>query len=430
VAALRHSDLEWRLTIAGYPSDLTVDAVQSLVEIAGIRDAVEIIPSPSDASIRNAMATCSVWISASEYEGFGIAAVEGMSAGLFPVLSDIRPFRQLVARTGDGLIVDFADPESAAARFVQMWPSIAANHTEFRELSMKAVSDLSWTPVTQAYQFLYEQALGNTVRTILGVGIRVSMITEAVRDLDARVAEPGAAAVVFANANTLNIAASNVRLLKTFQTAIVFNDGIGVDFASLLLFGKRFPQNLNGTDFVPHYLVHTGRHFRVFLLGSRPGVAILAAQRLATVAPQHEYVGCHDGYWAPQNTMKVIAEIRASQSEVLLVAMGSPLQELWLMDHLAETGCRLGFGVGGLFDFLSGQVPRAPEWMRTKRIEWMYRILIEPRRLWRRYTIGGPAFIFKVFNQWISGVRVADGTVQASKISGLDDLRGHFGRRH
>jgi alpha-1,3-mannosyltransferase len=101
-----------------------------------------------------------------------------------------------------------------------------------------------------------------------------------------------------------------------------------------------------------------------------------------------------------------VAKIWASQADVVLVAMGNPRQEMWLAENLEATGCRLGFAVGALFDFLAGDVSRAPIWMRSTRLEWIYRLLREPGRLWRRYLLGNPIFLLRVFGQWWSGARV------------------------
>ena len=115
--------------------------------------------------------------------------------------------------------------------------------------------------------------------------------------------------------------------------------------------------------------------------------------QLSHVAPQHEIVGCSHGYMAAEDNDALIDRIRASGADILLVAMGNPQQEQWLDDNLAATGCRLGFGVGGLFDFLAGSVPRAPAWVQAARLEWSFRLLQEPRRLWRRYLRYNPRFV-------------------------------------
>jgi exopolysaccharide biosynthesis WecB/TagA/CpsF family protein len=123
------------------------------------------------------------------------------------------------------------------------------------------------------------------------------------------------------------------------------------------------------------------------------------------MCPRHQIVGCRDGYFPPED-VSVARAIRASDADVVLVAMGNPEQELWLRNNLAVTGCRLGFAVGALLDFLSGEARRAPAWVRAARVEWVYRLAREPRRLGRRYVLGNPIFMLRVLVQWWSGARV------------------------
>ena len=101
--ALRRYDSEWKLTLAGRPGDLQAEEVSALVETAGLSDAIDVVASPTDEAVKTLMRNSSFVASSSEYEGFGVAAVEGMSAGLFPLLSEIPPFRRLIARTGLGI---------------------------------------------------------------------------------------------------------------------------------------------------------------------------------------------------------------------------------------------------------------------------------------------------------------------------------------
>lgn len=92
----------------------------------------------------------------------------------------------------------------------------------------------------------------------------------------------------------------------------------------------------------------------------------------------------------------MIEGIKASGARILVVAMGNPRQELWLDRHLADTGARLGVAVGAFLDFAAGKVSRAPEWMRKAGIEWLYRLGLEPRRLFARYVLGNPLFLARV----------------------------------
>lgn len=176
------------------------------------------------------------------------------------------------------------------------------------------------------------------------------------------------------------------------EAVLLVNDGIGMDLACWLLHRKRFPANLNGTDFVPWLLPilggeagHTATPARVFLFGAAPGVAQRAAGALK--ASGVEVVGVLNGYGEARDDQAVTEAINRSGANVVLVAMGNPMQEGWILEHRHHLQARLLVGVGALLDFLAGEKPRAPAWVRRFRLEWLYRMSLEPRRLGRRYTI-------------------------------------------
>ncbi len=247
------------------------------------------------------------------------------------------------------------------------------------------------------------------MRTILKVPVGVHTFNEAKQILDEAFEKKLCEIVAFANAHALNTAASNPAFREVLQGSITLNDGIGVNVASLLLFRRRFPENLNGTDFIPKYLRDTKNSYRIFLFGSKLAIVEKAAETLVKIAPQHSVAGYRDGYFHVSETHKIVEEIRNSKADILLVAMGNPAQELWLKNNLAATGCRLGFGVGALFDFLSEEVPRAPLWVRSVSLEWLYRLMLEPRRLWRRYGLGMSMFFVRIIGQRLSGARIRFG---------------------
>lgn len=405
VAALHRIDPQWSLYIAGRSWDVSAESLRGRAATLGLGDKVGIVESPPDALIRKIMAHCSAFISASDYEGFGLVLVEALSAGLWPVVSPIPTFSHLVEKTRIGTVVDFEDVDAAARKFLAHWVAISTDHARNRRTAMAAAAAYRWSEVSKQYEALYESVLGQKVRTILDVPILVKTTTEAVDLLDRHFDRKEPGIVVFANAHTLNSTATDHRVQSILDHSIVFNDGIGVDLASRLLFGKAFPENLNGTDFVPHYLQQSKHRYRIFLLGGKPGVAVKAATRLAKLAPHHDFVGSCHGYFTPENTTAVIEQIRRTRADILLVAMGNPQQEQWLNDHLKATGCRLGFGVGGLFDFMAGVVPRAPRWVQVARVEWAHRLTQQPARLWRRYLVQMPIFLLRVARQWLTGAR-------------------------
>jgi exopolysaccharide biosynthesis WecB/TagA/CpsF family protein len=233
-------------------------------------------------------------------------------------------------------------------------------------------------------------------RDILGVPVSIATAEDAVRQLDALLDRGRPTRVAFLNAQGSNLASADPVLASVLRASLVFNDGIGIDIAARALHGRAFPENLNGTDFVPRFLRETSHTLRVFALGGEPGIAQRALDEFARAAPQHRYIGCHHGYFTMQETRGIVARIRAAQTDVLIVAFGSPLQELWLANNFSATGCRLAFGVGGLLDFVTGAKPRAPQWVRRARFEWSYRLMVEPRRMWKRYLLGNAWFLARV----------------------------------
>jgi alpha-1,3-mannosyltransferase len=405
-AALHRYDREWTLKIVGRPWDADATELTALAEKEGISPAVGVISNPSEPELRGLISHCSVLVSASDFEGFGIAAVEGISAGLFPVLSNIAPFRHLIERTGIGMIVDFSQPDIAAQQFLTRWREVSANYRSLRAALVAAAALFDWRHALSAYMGVYDAVLGSRRRRILDVSVTVSTRSEVVEELDRRFEEKKNTRIAFANANCLNIASRDSRVRAALGEAVVFNDGIGVDLASRLLFGAQFPDNLNGTDFTPYYLQYSRHRLRIYLLGGKPGVAKRAAKLIAEICPRHEVVGCHDGYFSHSDDALIAYEIKMSGANVLLVGLGNPDQELWLRTNFDATGCCLGFAVGALFDFIAGEVQRAPVWVRTARLEWVYRLAREPRRLWRRYVLGNPVFILRILGQWWTGARV------------------------
>lgn len=210
--------------------------------------------------------------------------------------------------------------------------------------------------------------------------------------------------VCFLNADCANIAYCNEGYRRTLRGArFTLADGVGLKLAGKLL-NREIRQNVNGTDLFPRLCeALSGTPQGLFLLGARPGVAEAVGRWIAENYPDVRLAGCQHGYFTPAEEPAVIERIRASQAAVLLVAFGAPRQEMWIEQHLAETGARVALGVGGLFDFYSGRIPRAPLWMRELCLEWLFRVCCEPRRLWRRYLLGNGRFLFRVLKEKFFG---------------------------
>lgn len=209
--------------------------------------------------------------------------------------------------------------------------------------------------------------------------------------LQARMEAHPKTVLVFANTNFV-LKCQPIRSWLNGDDVIIVNDGIGMDIASLLQHGKRFRHNLNGTDFMPLLLKTFAQPNKVFLLGGKPGVARKAGDVIAQQTLQR-VVGCEDGY-SGTDPNALCARINASGADIVLVAMGNPIQEEWIRQHMGKLNARLFVGVGALFDFLSGGAQRAPLWVQKVRFEWLYRLSREPRRMAQRYTLDIARFLF------------------------------------
>lgn len=220
---------------------------------------------------------------------------------------------------------------------------------------------------------------------------------------DALSRSTGQTVLAFLNANNANLMMRDDEYRQALSRQVVFPDGHGVDIASYLFHGSTFPANLNGTDFVPALLTYVERPLRVAMIGARPEVLARAAENFRAHAPWHAFLPVSDGFFERERSPQVLADVRALNADLLLVAMGSPGQEKWVDAHVGPQDARLVITVGALFDFVAGQFPRAPKVLRRLRLEWFFRLLIEPRRMWRRYVIGNPLFLCHILRHKLFG---------------------------
>ena len=244
---------------------------------------------------------------------------------------------------------------------------------------------------------------GDSRVSILGVQIDNLTRLQALERLEALLhSADGPHHVCFAYANCLNYAYSDPRYRAALNHArLVLGDGTGVRIASSVL-GNPLRENQCGTDVIPSFLGRVnGTGVRVFLLGSTEPVVQRAAEMMRHAFPSITVCGVEHGYF--QSDEEVIGKINAARPDILFVGMGVPRQETWIAENLHRLKAKVCFGVGAFFDFYSGSVPRAPRWMLRAGMEWVYRLCLEPRRLWRRYLIGNFLFLGRVYRQLLSG---------------------------
>jgi N-acetylglucosaminyldiphosphoundecaprenol N-acetyl-beta-D-mannosaminyltransferase len=203
--------------------------------------------------------------------------------------------------------------------------------------------------------------------------------------------------VFFVNAACVNTAYTDQEYLSVTRTAdLVLADGIGLKIAGYLL---RTPlkDNANGTDLSPMLFKMAEKEgYSVFLLGAKPEVVEETYKKLRSRYPLLRIAGYHHGFFPREEDKQIASIIARAKPDLLFVAMGVPLQEKWITENALATGAKVCLGVGGLFDFISERIPRAPKWMRHMGLEWVYRLIQEPRRLWRRYIPGNMIFLLRI----------------------------------
>jgi len=178
------------------------------------------------------------------------------------------------------------------------------------------------------------------------------------------------------------------------ECALVNADGMPVVWASRLL-GKPLKERVAGIDLFEALMRRAGeKGWRVFLLGAREEVVAAVADTYRRRYPELAIAGWRNGYWTVDEEAQVAAQVRASSADLLFVAISSPKKEQFLGRWQAEMKIPFAMGVGGTFDVATGRVRRAPRWMQRAGLEWFYRFLQEPRRMFRRYFIDDMAFIW------------------------------------
>jgi N-acetylglucosaminyldiphosphoundecaprenol N-acetyl-beta-D-mannosaminyltransferase len=209
------------------------------------------------------------------------------------------------------------------------------------------------------------------------------------------------------NADKINTMQHDKKLAEIVNSCEIINaDGASVVLASRFL-SYPLPERVAGIDLMQRLLsLAAEKGYSVYFLGAKQKVVEAAVEKL-----QRQYVGLkvcgfRNGYFSDNEWGNIAAEIKEKNPSIVFVGISSPKKE-YLIQYFQEQGLDSVFmGVGGSFDVLSGFIPRAPEWMQEKNLEWLFRLMQEPRRLWKRYLVGNSKFMVRVVRQKVHNTLV------------------------
>ncbi len=236
---------------------------------------------------------------------------------------------------------------------------------------------------------------------VLGVPVDRVTLSEAVRKIESFLLAGGSHVVVTPDSLAILIARRDKEYKKILLNAdLVTPDGIGLLLASKIM-GAPIKERVTGIDIINRlFEVGNKRGYKFYFLGAEKGVSERAKEKILKKFPGINIVGVHHGYLQEEENKRVINDIIRKKPDILLVGMGVPKQEKWIYKNLNMLQVPVCIGVGGSFDVLSGKLPRAPKWMQKGGIEWVYRVLKEPKRIKRVIKI--PYFLLLIFLKGIS----------------------------
>jgi N-acetylglucosaminyldiphosphoundecaprenol N-acetyl-beta-D-mannosaminyltransferase len=223
----------------------------------------------------------------------------------------------------------------------------------------------------------------------------VTMETAVARCLELCRAPRASHLVITVNASHLCMMRRDPALARACRAGeLTLADGMSVVWA-LRASGQPVPERVAGVDLMARLLAAAGEHrLRVYFLGAKREVVAALAGRSEAQHPGIQIVGRRDGYFGPEDHLRIVEEIRASGADMLFVGMPSPFKETWCERHRERLDVPLIMGVGGSFDVLAGFIKRAPRWAQSLGLEWCWRLMMEPRKLWKRYLTTNSEFIW------------------------------------
>ena len=242
---------------------------------------------------------------------------------------------------------------------------------------------------------------------ILGTPVSSLTMDELFSDWEAVIKEGKKAQVCITPVNSILAARATARVQEIYKHAdYVLCDGVPVKWASEFL-GDPIKERITGLDVLPRiFLFAASKNFSIFLLGASPGVAETLKKVMEAKHPGVKIVGTFvppfRAVFSDEENEEMIKAINAVKPDILLVSLTAPKQDIWIAENLEKLDTRLAIGIGGAFEVAAGMIQRAPLWMQKSGLEWFFRFLQEPKRMFRRYFVEAPVFIPLILKQRFS----------------------------
>jgi len=238
--------------------------------------------------------------------------------------------------------------------------------------------------------------------TILGCPVDNLTMEETLRVIEEMIASGKPHQHVVVNVAKLLQIRRDPKLKRIVSSCDIINvDGMPIIWASRLL-GQKLKERVAGIDLMQRLIGEAEKKgHRLYFLGAEENVVRNIVEKYKKDYPHIQIVGYRNGYWSGDEEQKIVEAIKNSKPDILFVAISSPKKEIFLEKYLEDLGVPIVMGVGGSFDVIAGKIKRAPIWAQKNGWEWFFRLIQEPRRMWKRYLIGNTIFIGVVIKEFV-----------------------------
>ena len=235
-------------------------------------------------------------------------------------------------------------------------------------------------------------------KKILGVPVATLGLGEIPKVIINNIKVGGKKQFFYVNAHCLTLAQKDKEYLSILKRAdLVYSGGMGPVLASRILL-RPLPERTPTPDFIDQvFEAGEDKNWTFYFLGAELRSLEKAVKKIKQKFPRLAVVGYHHGYFDEGEERKIIADINRKRPTVLIVGMGMPKQEKWIAKNMGKINAGVFWSVGALFDIISGKMSRGPVWMQKVGLEWLFRLYQEPKRLWKRYTLGNIYFVYLIF---------------------------------